>query len=111
MPALLAACDIVVQPSHWEGFGLVLVEAMAARRPVVATAVSAIPEVVRDGETGLLVPPHDPDALARALLQLCGDPEHRTRLGAAGAARVQSHFTAERMVRETLAVYAEAGAP
>ena len=111
VPALLAACDIVVQPSHWEGFGLVLVEAMAARRPVVATAVSAIPEVVRDGETGLLVPPHDPDALARALLQLCGDPEHRTRLGAAGAARVQSHFTAERMVRETLAVYAEAGAP
>ena len=110
VPALLAACDIVVQPSHWEGFGLVLVEAMAAQRPVVATAVSAIPEVVRDGETGLLVPPHDPHALARALLQLCGDPDRRARLGAAGAARVQSHFTAERMVRETLAVYAEAGA-
>ncbi len=110
VPALLAACDIVVQPSHWEGFGLVLVEAMAAQRPVVATAVSAIPEVVRDGETGLLVPPHDPHALARALLQLCGDPERRARLGAAGAARVQAHFTAERMVRETLAVYAEARA-
>ncbi len=111
VPALLTACDIVVQPSHWEGFGLVLVEAMAAQRPVVATAVSAIPEVVRDGETGLLVPPHDPHALARALLQLCGDPERRAQLGAAGAARVQSHFMAERMVRETLAVYAEAGAP
>ncbi len=111
VPALLAACDIVVQPSHWEGFGLVLVEAMVMQRPVVATAVSAIPEVVRDGETGLLVPPHDPHALARALLQLCGDPDRRARLGAAGAARVQSHFTAERMVRETLAVYAEAGAP
>ncbi len=111
VPALLAACDIVVQPSHWEGFGLVLVEAMAAQRPVVATAVSAIPEVVRDGETGLLVPPRDPHALARALLRLCGDPERRAWLGAAGAARVQSHFTAERMVRETLAVYAEAGAP
>ena len=111
VPDLLAACDIVVQPSHWEGFGLVLVEAMAARRPVVATAVSAIPEVIRDGETGLLVPPHDSHALARALLRLCGDPERRARLGAAGAARVQAHFTAERMVRETLAVYAEAGAP
>lgn len=110
VPALLAACDIVVQPSHWEGFGLVLVEAMAAQRPVMATAVSAIPEVVRDGETGLLVPPHDPHALARALLQLCGDPERRARLGAAGAARVQAHFTAERMVHETLAVYAEARA-
>ncbi len=111
VPDLLAACDIVVQPSHWEGFGLVLVEAMAAQRPVVATAVSAIPEVIRDGETGLLVPPHDPHALARALLRLCGDPARRARLGAAGAARVQAHFTAERMVRETLAVYAEAGAP
>ena len=110
VPVLLAACDIVVQSSHWEGFGLVLVEAMAAQRPVVATAVSAIPEVVRDGGTGLLVPPHDPHALARALLQLCGDPERRARLGAAGAARVQAHFTAERMVRETLAVYAEARA-
>ena len=111
VPDLLAACDIVVQPSHWEGFGLVLVEAMAAQRPVVATAVSAIPEVVHDGETGLLVPPHDPPALARALLRLCGDPAWRARLGAAGAARVQAHFTAARMVRETLAVYAEARAP
>ena len=111
VPALLAACDIVVQPSHWEGFGLVLVEAMAAQRPVVATAVSAIPEVVRDGKTGLLVPPHDPHALARVLLRLCSDPERRARLGTAGAARVQAHFTAERMVRETLAVYAEARAP
>ena len=111
VPALLAACDIVVQPSHWEGFGLVLVEAMAAHRPVVATAVSAIPEVVHDGETGLLVPPHDPPALARALLRLCDDPARRARLGAAGAARVQAHFTATRMVRETLAVYAEARAP
>ena len=110
VPRLLAAADVFVLASHWEGFGLALVEAMAAHRPVVATAASAIPEVVVHERTGLLVPPHDPAALAQAILRLCADPALRARMGAAGAAHVAEHFTADRMVRDTLALYAAAGA-
>ena len=105
VPALLAACDVLVMASRWEGLGLVFLEAMAAGRPCLATRVSAIPEVVVDGETGLLVPPDDPPALADGLVRLAGDPTLRARLGAAGRARVAERFGLDRMVEETLAVY------
>jgi glycosyltransferase involved in cell wall biosynthesis len=108
VPALLAACDGFVMPSLWEGLGLVFLEAMAAGLPVVSTRVSAVPEVVLDGRTGLLVPPGDPAALAEALSVLAGDPVRMRALGAAGRARVRAEFGLERMVRETLAVYEEA---
>jgi glycosyltransferase involved in cell wall biosynthesis len=107
VPALLAASDVFVLASLWEGLGLVFLEAMAAGLPVVATRVSAVPEVVVDGETGRLVPPGDPVALARAMQDLAGDPERRVRWGRAGAARVRERFGLERMVEETLAVYRE----
>jgi glycosyltransferase involved in cell wall biosynthesis len=105
VPAILAACDGFVMSSLWEGLGLVFLEAMAARLPVVASRVSAVPEVVRDGETGLLVPPGDPESLSGALVQLAGDAGLRARLGEAGSRRVRAHFGLERMVEETLAVY------
>ena len=108
VPRLMAACDVFVLASEWEGFGLVFVEAMAAGKPVVATDVSGIPEVVVHGETGLLVPPGDPPALAAALMQLIEDPAERRRLGTNGYHRVQQRFTADRMVDETIAVYREA---
>ena len=107
VPRLMAACDLFVLASLWEGFGLVFLEAMAAGKPVVATRVSAIPEVVLDGETGLLVPPRNSDALAAAIVRLCEDPAERRRLGSNGYQRVRRHFTAARMVDETLAVYRE----
>ncbi len=107
VPALLAMSDAFVMASLWEGLGLVFLEAMAAGLPVLATRVSAVPEVVVDGETGLLVPPADPPALAGALARLAADPAWRERLGRAGAARVQERFALERMVAETLAVYGE----
>jgi glycosyltransferase involved in cell wall biosynthesis len=103
----MAACDLFVLASRWEGFGLVFLEAMAAGKPVVATRVSAIPEVVVDGETGLLVPPEDPQALAGAIIRLCHDPSESRRLGNNGYRRVREHFTAGRLVDETLAVYWE----
>jgi glycosyltransferase involved in cell wall biosynthesis len=81
---------------------------MAAGKPVVATAVSGIPEVVADGETGLLVPPEHVAALADALLRLAGDPATRRRLGRNGYVRVRERFSAPRMVDETLEVYREA---
>jgi glycosyltransferase involved in cell wall biosynthesis len=107
VPDLMAASDVFVMSSLWEGLGLVFLEAMATGLPVVSTRVSAIPEVVVDGETGLLVPPADDAALADALVRLAREPALRARLGAAGRARVRERFGLERMIDETLAVYAE----
>ena len=107
VPALLADLDVFVLPSLWEGFGLVLLEAMAAGRPVVASAVGPIPEIVVDGETGLLVPPGDSDALARAVVRVLRDPDLAARLGRAGRARVETHFGLDGMVSRTDALYQE----
>jgi glycosyltransferase involved in cell wall biosynthesis len=105
VPAILAASDAFVMCSLWEGLGLVFLEAMAARLPVLATRVSAVPEVVVDGVTGLLVPPADPAPLADAMLALAADPALRARLANAGADRVRTQFGLDRMIDETLAVY------
>lgn len=107
VPQLLAACDVFLMPSLWEGFGLVLLEAMAQGLPVVASRVSAIPEVVVDGETGLLAPARDVPALCDALLSLLRDPGLARRMGEQGKNRLESCFGEERMVRETLALYRE----
>lgn len=83
-----ARCDVFCLPSVQEGFGIVFLEAMAAGKPVVSTTAAAIPEVVRHGETGVLVPPGDAHAIAGALLFLLANEEARTRYGAAGRTRV-----------------------
>lgn len=105
VPRLVAASDQFVMASRWEGLGLVFLEAMAARVPVVSTEVSAIPEVVVHGETGLLVPPDEPGRFAAAVLEVALDAERAAAMGAAGEARVLEHFGLDRMVDETLAVY------
>jgi glycosyltransferase involved in cell wall biosynthesis len=107
VPALLAATDIVVLPSRWEGLPLSVLEAMASRKPVVATAVDGTAEAVVDGETGILVPPADVGALTAGLDGLIRRPELRAAMGAAGRERVRAHFAAERLVRRTEAVYEE----
>lgn len=89
---LLARCRALVVPSIYEGMPLVVLEAMAAGKPVVASAVSGIPEVVLDGETGWLVPPEDPETLAAALAEVVGRPEEAQRRGEAGRRRVASHY-------------------
>jgi len=105
VPALMAAADLVVMPSRWEGFGLVAAEAMTAGRAVIASRVSALPEVVEDGVTGHLVPPDDADALAASIASLLADAPRRERFGAAGRERVERLFTRERMNGEWLAEY------
>ncbi|MAF65805.1 MAG: hypothetical protein CMJ84_09130 [Planctomycetes bacterium] len=107
VPAICAASDAFVMSSLWEGLGLVFLEAMASGLPVLSTRVSAIPEVVDEGVTGLLVAPGDTSSLALGLSDLARDPELRRTLGEAGRSRVRSRFGLERMVEETLAVYRE----
>lgn len=103
--ALMAGFDVLLVPSLWEGFGLVILEAMAQEVPVIASAVSAIPEIILPEETGLLVPPRDVAALAAAMTRLGADPTQRARMGQAALARLQSAFSEMRMVQETIAFY------
>jgi len=93
VPDVLALADVFVLPSESEGFGRVLVEAMAMGRAVVATAVGGVSDVVVAGETGLLVPPADPPALAEAVRALLDDPTRAARFGAEGRARAESTFS------------------
>jgi glycosyltransferase involved in cell wall biosynthesis len=98
--------EVLVHPSRWEGFGLALLEAMLAGKPVVATRVSSAPEIVTDGETGLLVPPDDPPALAEAVVGLLADPARAAAMGQAGFVRARSEFSVAQMAGRTRAVYA-----
>jgi glycosyltransferase involved in cell wall biosynthesis len=99
------AFDIFVMSSVTEGLGTSLLDAMACGKPIVATRAGGIPEVVVDGETGLLVPPRDHEAMAEAIVTLLRDRALRARIGHAGEVRVGERFSAERMVQDTLAVY------
>ncbi len=99
------AADVFVMPSLEEGLGSSVLDAMAAGTPIVATTAGGIPEVVRDGVDGLLVPPADPPALARAIAELLRDRYKAYDLAAAAAKRVETDFPVARMVEETLAVY------
>lgn len=107
MPAAMAALDLLVHTARSEPFGRVLLEAMAMERPVVAYADGGVPEVVVDGETGLLVPPGDAAALARAVARLARDRPRREALGRAGREWVLAHFTAEAVARRVEEVYRE----
>lgn len=104
---VLEAADLFALPSLNEGLGLALVEAMAMGLATVASGVGGVPEVVVDGETGLLTPPRDAGALAKAILRLMEDEGLRRRMGEAGRERVCTHFSIERTVRETERLYEE----
>jgi glycosyltransferase involved in cell wall biosynthesis len=104
MRSLYAALDVLVAPSRWEGSGLTLAEAMAAGRPIVASAVGAIPEVVGDVGAAILVPPGDPTAIATAVGALLAEPERRAAMGAAGQHRA-AHFSWEEAGAHLATVY------
>jgi glycosyltransferase involved in cell wall biosynthesis len=105
VPALLAASDAFVLPSRFEGTPLALLEAMAAGKPVVASAIPGTDEIVADGETGLLVRPNDSDALAAALRRVVSDPGLRARLGAAAGRHAAAAHSAAASTRRVEAVY------
>jgi len=111
VPELLVASDLSVLPSHEEGFSNVILEAMAAGRPVVATDVGGNPEAVLDGVTGWLAPPRSPEKLAVKMIDLLRDPEKAKRWGERGRERAKEWFSMERMVEAHLRLYQNSQAP
>jgi glycosyltransferase involved in cell wall biosynthesis len=103
--SLMKSFDLFVMSSVTEGLGSAVLEAMACRRAVVATRAGGIPEVVVEGETGLLTPPNHEAAMADAIVALLKDPARRAGMGDAGRRRVEAEFSVDRMVERTLAVY------
>jgi glycosyltransferase involved in cell wall biosynthesis len=107
VPALLAACDVFALPSLYEGSSLAVLEAMAARRAVVSSAIGGTEELIEDGHSGLLVPPGDSEALRSALGRALGDADLREALAGAARERVERDFTPEAMVGANERIYGE----
>lgn len=105
VPRVMAALDVLVQPSLEEAFGRTLLEAMAMGRPVIAARTGGMPEVVADGESGLLVPARDVESLAGAMDRLANDGALRSAMGKAGRARVEERFSLARGTRRVEAIY------
>lgn len=101
----LAMLNLYVHPALMEGFGIAVLEAMAMGKAVVATKTGGVPEIVMDGETGLLVEPNNVAALSEAVLRLLTDPEQCSRMGQAGCSRVRTVFTVEAMMQQLVEVY------
>jgi glycosyltransferase involved in cell wall biosynthesis len=108
VPALLRRCHAAVCPSESEGLSNAVMEAMAARLPVVATAVGGNPELVRDGRTGFLVPAHDALALADRMAALAADRPLALRMGEAGRRHVEAEYSTKRMIDAVMDLYADA---
>ena len=104
---LYRRADLVVHPARWEGFGLAMLEAMLAGKPVVAARAGSAPELVVDGETGLLVPVDDPDALAEAVNSLLADRGQAEAMGDAGRRRADAEFSVAKMAERTEQLYVE----
>jgi glycosyltransferase involved in cell wall biosynthesis len=102
-----AAFDVFVLPSANEGTPVTAIEALASGCPVVATRVGGVPDVVQDGEDGILIDPGSPEQLANALVLLAGDPELRARMGAAGRTRTMPRYAVSRLIDDVDALYRE----
>jgi glycosyltransferase involved in cell wall biosynthesis len=103
--SVMAGLDGLLMPSLWEGFGMTLLEAMSQAIPIIGSTAGAIPEIVIDGQTGWVVPPSSPDALAAAIRQMLGDPERARQRGVAGQTRLKTVFTLDSMITATTALY------
>jgi glycosyltransferase involved in cell wall biosynthesis len=108
MPGFYASIDVMVSASHIEGLPIAILEGMASGLPIVATRVGAVPQVIRDAETGLLVPPADPAAMASAVLRLLGDAALRHSLGSAAQQLAAERFSADAMAAEYVKLYRDA---
>ena len=104
---ILSISELFVFPSLWEGLPNALLEAMAAGKPVIATTVGGVPELVVHGKTGLLIPPNETDALAHAITELLHNRSRTRKMGKAARMRVEKHFTISRTVAKTENLYRE----
>jgi glycosyltransferase involved in cell wall biosynthesis len=100
IPDIMKTIDVLLTPSLWEGFGIVLIEAMAAGKPCVAANTSSIPEIIENGVNGFLVPSKDSQAIAEALINLISDPQLVQQMGQAGIETVNKKFTIDKMIKE-----------
>jgi glycosyltransferase involved in cell wall biosynthesis len=108
MPSVYASLDIMVSASRQEGLPMAILEGMASRRPLIATAVGAVPTVVVDGRTGVLLPPQNAALLASTIVNLLRNPAERERLGAAARKLIEDEYSADRMTDDYLRVYEKA---
>jgi glycosyltransferase involved in cell wall biosynthesis len=108
MPAVYASLDLMVSSSRHEGLPIAILEGMASRLPIIATAVGAVPTVVLDGRTGVIVPPENIDSLASKIVELLNSALERNRLGNAARNLIEEEFSADRMTADYLHVYEKA---
>lgn len=111
IPAVMAALDLLILPSWEEPFGRVVIEAMAAGKPVIGTNAGGVPEIIEDGKTGILIPSRDPRAMSEAMDKLLKDRKLAQWMGEEGRKRVMKYFTPQAYVREVEKVYSEALVP
>ena len=102
---ILSVIDLLVIPSLLEGFPMVTLEAMAMAKPIVATSIDGITEQITDGVNGILVPPKDPSALAKAIIKVINDKESARNMGLSARKKVEREFSVEKMAAETEKVY------
>ena len=105
IPSILAATDIAVLSSHWEGFPISVLEALAAGKPMIVNPVGAIPDILKDGITGLLFPAKDPKKLAESILRLAKDQASRSSLGTQGRKMVEECFSIEKVTQSLITIY------
>lgn len=105
IPNIMKTIDVLLTPSLWEGFGIVLIEAMASGKPCIATDTSSIPEIVEDGANGFLVPPKDSQSISELLIKLISDPQLVRQMGQAGIEIVNKNFTIRKMIEEYESIF------
>jgi glycosyltransferase involved in cell wall biosynthesis len=107
VPILISLTDLIVLPSRWEGLPMILLEAMAAGKPVVATAVGGVPDVIQDGINGWLVPPENPEMLSKSITTVLSDRDLQIKIGAHARQTIVEHFSVRSSVEKLLSIYNE----